>query len=409
VKIAYFAPEIPALSATFVYNEILQLESMGTEVVPFSVHEPFSDIQEPEVQKLKQKVQHLYGRSKLSVLKDNVYLLMTQPKCFFQAVKLLLADMWQLGLFSRTAWGQGYRFLFAASLARDLIKNDCSHIHVHFAHVPTDIAMYAAVLSNITFSVTAHANDLFERGWLLSEKVSRSAFFATISEFNRLFLAGLGVDKDKIKIIRCGVDFDKFSARDDFQSQEKIKIGLVGRLVEKKGVDVLIQALKILKDEGLVIELHIAGTGPLQQELLELAQELNFTNTEINFLGSLPHKDVSTFIKSLDIFVLPCKQDKNGDMDGIPVVLMEAMLSGVPVISTELSGIPELVIDTETGLTAEPGNIGAMASVIKKMIDNDTWRDEMSRNAINKVKSDFSLQKNTTKLNTLFKNHIKIT
>ena len=404
MKIAYLAPELPALSATFVYNEILQLQAQGAEVVPFSVHMPTTDFQQAEVQALKQKVHCLYGQSKLSVFKDNVYLLFSRPKQYWQALKLLLADSWQLGLFSRITVGLVYRFLFAASLARSLRNQQCSHLHVHFAHIPTDIAMYAATVANIPFSVTAHANDLFERGWLLPEKVTRSAFFATISEFNKRFLIELGADETKIKIIRCGVDFKQFSVRQNFHTTETIKLGLIGRLVEKKGVDVLLRALRILKGESFSIELHIAGSGSLQQELSQLADELDLTENDVQFLGALPHKEVAAFINSLDVFVLPCKKDKNGDMDGIPVVLMEAMLSGVPVISTKLSGIPELVIDHETGLIAEPDNVVSLVNAIKQMIENSVLREEMITKAIDKVKSDFSLQNNTRNLYALFAN-----
>lgn len=407
MKIAYLAPVVPALSATFVYNEILQLEAMGTEVIPFSVHEPVSGINEPAVQHLQERVKHLYGQSKLLVLKDIFNLLFMHPIFFVRAFNLLLKDIWQVGVFSRTAMGMVYRFVFAARFSRMVRNDDCSHIHVHFADVPTDIAMYAAAFANITFSVTAHANDIFERGWLLPEKIARSAFFATISEFNKRFLVELGCDDKKIQIIRCGVDFNKFSARESFESGTKIKIGMLGRLVEKKGTDVLIEALAILKKENIAIELQVVGSGPLSQILLQLTQKLKLANEDIKFLGALPHKDVGEFIKSLDIFILPCKKDSKGDMDGIPVALMEAMLLGVPVISTELSGIPELIVDNTTGLTALPGDKKSLISAIKKMIEDDGLREKMSMNAIEKVKKEFSLQKNTIQLNQLFQSVIK--
>jgi len=403
VKIAYLAPEIPALSATFVYNEILTLEAMGTEVVPFSVHKPSGDINEPAVQKLQQKVHCLYQQPLLSVFKDVVLLFLTHPQNSFKALMLLFSDMWTLGLLSRTSWGLGYRFLYSANLARRIIKNECSHIHVHFAHVPTDIAMYAAVFSNISFSVTAHANDLFERGWLLSEKVSRSAFFATISEFNQRFLVGLGVDKEKVKIIRCGVDADKFSMRLGFVRNTRVKLGLVGRLVEKKGVDTLINAVSLLKQQGILFELYIAGSGPLEDELKLHVQQLGLDSDEVVFLGVIAHKDVAEFITSLDAFVLPCKQDRQGDMDGVPVVLMEAMLSGVPVISTELSGIPELVINKETGLLVKPNDERGLADAIIAIINQDELRVNMINNAISKVSSEFSLVGNVKKLYELLK------
>jgi glycosyltransferase involved in cell wall biosynthesis len=408
MKIAYLAPELPALSATFVYNEILQLEALGTEVIPFSVHVSSSDIREPRVKALAEKTFNLYAQSKLSVLKDNFKMLIKHPVRYLKTMGMLCADMWRVGLFSRTARGLGYRMMFSASLATHLINKKCDHLHVHFAHIPTDIAMYASSLSNIPYSVTAHANDIYERGWLLKEKVQRSAFFATISEFNKRYLATQGVDLDKIKIIRCGVDPAQFSRREEFVSNSTPKIGVIGRLVGKKGIDTLINAVALLKKQGQAVALHIAGSGPLENTLKQLVMQNDLTESKVNFLGPIPHSEVAGFIKSLDMFVLPCKQDENGDIDGIPVVLMEAMLSGVPVISTELSGIPELVINNETGLIAEPDNINALASVIIQMINDQTLREKISYNAVIKVKDDFSLYNNTSKLNDLFRNNTKV-
>lgn len=404
MKIAYLAPEIPALSATFVYNEILQLEALGTQVVPFSVHEPVSDFQDVVVQKLKQRVLCLYGKSKLEVIKDNIFLFFTQPRRYIYTLRLLVSDVTKLGLFSRTAMGLIYRFLFAGVLAKELLNNQCSHIHVHFAHVPTDIGMYAASIAGISFSVTAHANDIFERGWLLEEKVERSAFFAAISEFNKRYLAAQGINVDKVCISRCGVDFDQFTRRQTHQPSKKIVVGVVARLVEKKGLDTLVHSLERLKNQGEKVELLIAGSGPLETELRLLASKLDFTDSDVRFLGAMSHAKVAEFIKSLDIFVLPCKQDVNGDMDGIPVVLMEAMLSGVPVISTNLSGIPELIEDKQTGLLILPGDDQGLANAIATIAHDKILRERIVEAAIVKVKNEFSLVANTESLNYQFKN-----
>ncbi len=404
MKIAYLAPELPALSATFVYNEILQLESLGTQVVPFSVHKAKSNIKEVRVQALVQKTLNLYAQSNLSVITVNIQMLFTHPVRYIKTLGLLCGDMWQVGLFSRTAFGLGYRMMYAASLAKHLMHNKCDHLHIHFAHIPTDIGMYAASLSEIPYSVTAHANDIYERGWLLKQKVERSAFFATISEFNKQYLATKGVALGKVKIIRCGVDPAQFSPRQGFTSGDTIKIGVVGRLVEKKGIDTLINATSILKQQGVDVELNIVGSGPLEAELMALSESKKLNSKDIVFFGAMPHKKVAEFITSLDVFVLSCQIDGNGDMDGIPVVLMEAMLSGVPVISTQVSGIPELVIDRSTGLLVKANDEAALAKAIYCMITDETLRAEIIQNAIVKVSHDFSLAINTRRLHFLFLN-----
>lgn len=402
MKIAYLAPELPSLSATFVYNEILELEAIGTKVIPFSVHNSLSNIQESRVQNLKKRTRVLYVQSKISILKDNGIFFLKNTTQYLKTFKMLCSDMWRVGILSRTALGLGYRYLFAASLAKQLIETECEHIHVHFAHVPTDIAMYAASFSGITFSVTAHANDIFERGWLLKEKVQRSSFFATISEYNKRYLINQGVVAGKLRIVRCGVDAVQFEERKEFISNVPVKIGVVGRLVEKKGIDCLISAVSKLKIQGQQIELFIAGSGPLENDLSELMKIEGLSDNDVHFLGAMPHKQVADFIKSLDMFVLPCKKDNQGDMDGIPVVLMEAMLSGVPVISTELSGIPELVVNQETGLLVRPNNVQELSDAIVCLINNDDLRERMLKKAVFKVKDEFSLQGNTDKLSSMF-------
>jgi len=405
-RLAYLAPEIPSLSATFVYNEIFQLQAMGIEVEAFSVHESGYGADDIQIQQLTEKTFNLYCQPKLSVLMDNIMQLIHFPSRYLKTLSLLIKDIRYIG-FSRTSVGLVYRMFFSAGLARQLQQKECQHLHVHFAHVPTDIAMYAASLSGITFSVTAHANDLYERGWLLKQKVERSSFFATISDFNKQFLKSEGIPLDKIKIIRCGVNIKDFSPRINRKLHAVPKIGAVGRLVEKKGMDVLIKAVAQIKQQGQRVELHIAGSGPMEQTLKQLAEMNGLDAKDIYFWGAMQHSEVEKFIKSLDVFVLPCKQDANGDIDGIPVVLMEAMLSAVPVISTRISGVPELVIDNVTGLLAEPDDEKSLLEKITLMLREEGLRNNMVDKAIDKVKTDFSLQLNTEKLQHLFCNVIE--
>jgi glycosyltransferase involved in cell wall biosynthesis len=402
MKIAYLAPELPALSATFVYNEILQLEKMGTQVIPFSVHRPKGEISDPVIKALKKRVAYLYERPRGSVLKSHFRLLIRSPKRYLTVVLMLLSDMFKLVRSPRNAMGLAFRFFYAASLADDLIRHRCEHIHVHFAHIPTDIAMYAARLTGIGFSVTSHANDLFERGWLLPQKAARSVFFGTISEFNRRFLEQNDVNVNQVEIVRCGVDLTQFHTREMQSISDPVRIGMVGRLVEKKGVDDLIATMALLKQQGVKAVLSIAGSGPLESDLKTLAYELGLNDGSIEFLGPLAHQDVADFIVELDMFVLPCKQDSQGDMDGIPVVLMEAMLSGVPVISTKISGIPELIIDNESGLIVEPSDSEALADAIRQLIEDDKLRKKVVMGAVAKVTTTFSLSGNVEKLNNLF-------
>jgi colanic acid/amylovoran biosynthesis glycosyltransferase len=140
----------------------------------------------------------------------------------------------------------------------------------------------------------------------------------------------------------------------------------------------------------------------LEDSLKSLSDSLGLTKKEVTFLGSIPHAEVAAFMQSLDAFVLPCREDANGDIDGIPVVLMEAMLMGVPVITSKLSGIPELVINQQTGLLVKPNDSDELASAVLSMMGDDKLRERMCAGAVSRVKSEFSLIVNTKILHGMF-------
>ncbi|MBW2706908.1 MAG: glycosyltransferase family 4 protein [Deltaproteobacteria bacterium] len=406
LKIAYLAPEIPALSATFVYNEILDLEKSGYQVVPLSVHQPHSPAEEEALEDLGSRTKYLYLMPKSKMLWDNLHLLVRRPVRYLRVLASAVGDVWRVGLFNRVGLGLLYRFLVAAGVARILLDENCTHLHVHFAHIPTDIAMYAAGMSAVPFSFTAHANDLFERGWLLEKKVRRAKFAVTISEYNRQFLIEKGGPGDKIHVVRCGVDHEAFAAGNARPSNSIPKIGTLGRMVEKKGIDDLIRACQMLKDRNIGFNLEIAGDGPMQSELQALVNDGDLAE-QVHFTGPLAHEQVPRWLQSLDMFVLACKKDRNGDMDGIPVVLMEAMLAGVPVISCRISGIPELIEDGQSGLLAEPGNPAELARVIDRLLSDDNLHNDFRTNAMAKVQAEFELSKNVAVLDKLFREVIR--
>jgi glycosyltransferase involved in cell wall biosynthesis len=406
LKIAYLAPEIPALSATFVYNEILGLEKSGYRVVPLSVHLPHSPAEGEALGDLGSRTKYLYRTPKSKVLRDNLYLLARRPVRYLRVLASAVGDAGRVGLFNRVGLGLLYRFMVAARAARILLDENCTHLHVHFAHIPTDIAMYAAGLSAIPFSFTAHANDLFERGWLLEQKVRRAQFAVTISEHNRQFLIEKGCPENKIHVVRCGVDPGAFAAGHAPPPHPIPKMGTLGRMVEKKGIDDLIRACQILKDQNRAFHLEIAGDGPMQSELQALVSDGDLAE-QVHFKGPLAHEQVPEWLQGLDMFILACKKDRNGDMDGIPVVLMEAMLSGVPVISCRISGIPELIEDGKSGLLAEPENPAELAGAIARLLSDDNLQNDFRTNAMATVQAEFELSKNVAVLDKLFREVIQ--
>jgi glycosyltransferase involved in cell wall biosynthesis len=402
MRIAYLAPEIPALSATFVYHEIIALGSMGFDVLPISVHLPAIPALEEEARILAEQTILLYPQGWRSFLTAAVLCKLRHPCRYLATIAMLLQDMWTLGCCNRAAAGLFYRFLAATRLARILEAHGCRHLHVHFAHVPTDIAMYAARLAGISFSFTSHANDLFERGWLLKEKVARSAQAMTISEYNRRFLVAQGADEGKIAIVRCGVSPGRFSGLREHTAPGALPvIGSLGRLVAKKGFDTLITAAGMLQRSGCRFRLEIAGDGPLREALAAQAEQEGAAGM-ITFLGPVANDRIPSWLAGLNQFVLACRVDAQGDMDGIPVALMEAMASGVPVISTTVSAVPELIEDGRSGLLVPSASPPALAEAIARLLNDTELRARCIAGGRQKIEGEFSEEANAKQLSQLF-------
>ncbi|GAB2516078.1 glycosyltransferase [Microbulbifer agarilyticus] len=392
--IIYLAPEIPGPSSTFVYNEIIELEKLGKKVIPFSIHNVAGKLNDQEVLSIKDRCQYLYSTSATKVIKSNFCILFRSPVRYLSTLATCLADALRCIRQPKVAIGLIYRFLIAGYMSRQLAATGGSHIHCHFTHIATDVAMYVSLLTGIPYSLTAHANDIFQRAYLLKQKGHRASFIATISEFNIHILESHGIAREKLKLVRCGVDASKFPPRSDSTERgTPITIGFLGRLVEKKGVDLLIHAVKQITDSGIELRVEIMGDGPLNTVLRAQAEQSGLASTVV-FGGSLTHDSVSEWYEKIDFFVFPGKVDSHGDMDGIPVVLMEAMMRGVPVIATSVSGIPELVIDGYTGYLSTP-DAGALAETIKRSIfEEDNERQKKTANAIARVETEFNLARN---------------
>lgn len=394
MKIAYLAPEIPALSATFVYEELQGLERRGIAVLPLSVRRPDAPARGQEG--LARRTRVIYDRSKWRLALAGAVCLPFLAG-FGKAWRWLWADMRRCGLLSAAAGKLAFQFLAAGRVARLLKEQGCEHLHAHFVHVPTQIAMYASALARIPFTCTAHANDIFERPLLLAEKAARARCMLTISEHNLAYLKRLGVNERKLALVRCGVNFPPPAGRRRLGRGGRWRIGSLGRLVEKKGMDVLLEAVAALRGGPDEIELEIAGEGPLRWELEALAIRLGL-GQRVRFVGSLPHRAVAAWLGGLDAFVLACRPDSRGDMDGIPVALMEAMSQGVPVVSTRLSGIPELVIDGRTGLLAGPGDSGDLAACIGRLLGSAELRAALAAGAVEHVRAEFGQEVNLDRL-----------
>ena len=393
--VAYLAPELPALSATFVYEELLGLERRGMQIIPISVRRPALPASGQEA--LSARTLVLYGDGPATVVWGGLAALPMFGRRSAKALRWLVKDMTSLGLWRRGTWKLAFQWLAGARLARWLQNQNCQHLHVHFAHVPAQIAMYASAFADIPFTIMAHANDIFERGALLPQKAMRATQLLTISHFNVAYLQTVGVPESRLSVVRCGVSFARRPQAPCFDRKPIYRIGTLGRLIEKKGVDDLLHALANLRSPTWRVELSVAGDGPLRAALEAQVRVLGVAD-RVRFEGALSHSAVTTWLHSLDIFALACKADSNGDMDGIPVALMEAMSQQVPVVSTRLSGIPELIIDGKTGLLARPADPVDLERAVRELLDDPDLRATLADAAMHHVETEFGQNLNLDRL-----------
>lgn len=267
----------------------------------------------------------------------------------------------------------------ACHWAHGLRGQSVPHIHSQWAHAGASVAMYGAALLGTSFSFTGHAADLFRERAALKSKIQAADFIVCISEFHRQFYLSEGADPDKLIIGYCGIDTRHFSpVRTPRAPGAPLRILSSGRLVDKKGFNVLIDALALLRDRGLAFEAVIAGSGPLENALRAQIRAHNL-GALVTLTGeALKQEDIPAFMASGDVYTLACQRAPDGDIDGLPQMLMEAMACGLPAVSTDLVGIPDLIKDEETGLLIPPENASSLADALHRFDTDPTLADRLA-------------------------------
>lgn len=403
LKIAYLAPELGALTSTFIYREVEALRQRGVSIALFSTTRPDTGRISEEAQPVVAETQYLYDASKPAIAVSALTRFVRHPVRFAHALTLLVRD----AVMAQTPSAPDrlkmlWHFLLGCRLAAELELRGIRHVHAHFAHVPAAIAMYAGLLAGIPFSFTAHANDLFERGTALREKVRRAAFTAVISNYNRRFLEEAGCVTDRIHVVHCGLDVTRYEFRAAPPGNTPPLLFSVGRFVEKKGFHVLVEALALLKTRDARFRCLIAGDGPLYAEVRKRGQAAGLRE-DLEMPGAMPQERVKALLDTADAFVLPCVVAKSGDRDGIPVALMEAMALGVPVVSTHVSGIPELIRDGENGLLVKAEDPEALAQALGRILREPQLRESLARRARTTIETQFNLETIAANLECLFR------
>ena len=403
-SVVYVASYLPRRSETFVYREILGLRDAGWRITPVSLHEPDRDLGDPTVDELADQAMPIYAAGAASLARAVLAELVTHPIRSLSTLFTAAADA--LGPEPRTPTERAKICLQGAAslrLARVAREAGATHIHAHFAHVPATFAMYAARQLHIPFSFTGHANDLFANRSLLVAKLRRAAFVACISEWHREHYRSVlpTISDDRLVVIRCGVDTDKFTPRDDEANSLPARVVAVARCVRKKGLDILIEAVANLRAHDANVTAVIVGDGPELENLRRLAVERGVAD-HVRFTAALPNHMVRAELAEADVFCLPCRVDEAGDRDGIPVVLMEAMACGVPVVAGDLPAIRELVEDTVTGRLVPADDPATLAEVLASFLEDRPSATALGRAGRRRVVEEFGLRPNVDRLIAAF-------
>lgn len=403
-RIIYLVKMFPRLSETFIVNEAWELRRRGLDLRILSLLRPSGEIQSDRALALARDSVVLPDpgtrQGARSLLRDQIWLAKRFPVRYHRSL-LLVARR-----FSSSAWK---RFFQAGAVARYAVESEAAHIHAGFAHVPASVAFWASRMTGIPFSFAAHAKDLYlsDRRSLL-HKMNAARFVHTCTEANGEYLRGLGSTTPVI-VAYHGVDLSAWTDLDEQpRAGDKKRLLAVGRLVPKKGFETAIEALAILRRGGHEIELDLVGDGPERSKLRELADRHGL-NGAVLFHGSRPPHALREHYANADVMVLPSIQLANGDRDGIPNVLVEAMAMGVPVVSTRVSAIPELVRDGETGLLANPRDPVELADAIAKAIADPAASRERARLARLDVEERFDLRRNSARLADTLLRHARPT
>jgi colanic acid/amylovoran biosynthesis glycosyltransferase len=411
-RVAYIVSRFPHASETFIVRELDALRAQGVELELRSLFAPVPGAVHPRARPWMSELRRPDARTGVAALAG-------------WALRRPLRLAATLGAICRGYGRNPSRLVralatlpLAAAHARELERTSVAHVHAHYATYPALAAWVVWRLTGIPYSFTAHAHDLYVDQSLLARKLADARFAVAISEFNRRFLARYGSDAvTPVHVVHCGVE----PAAYPFEPRQPAAEGpvaalCVASLQEYKGHRYLLEALargnqprgaagEAGTEEGRAgdalqrIQLELVGDGELRERLEALVAELGLDG-RVCFRGSLPEPEVAALLERADLFVLPSVVAGDGQMEGLPVALIEALACGLPAVSTRLSGIPELIRDGETGVLAEPADAADLARVLARLLAGSPELDLGAGRQL--VEREFDVDRSAARLRELF-------
>jgi colanic acid/amylovoran biosynthesis glycosyltransferase len=390
-RIGYVLKMYPRFSETFIVNEILAHEAAGQEIEIFSLRPPIDGRFHESLARVRAPVTYLPGSG-------------IKATDLWDAFSGAAHEIPNFAAALDAAWGEDMRDVYQAVILASVARaRGITHLHAHFASSATSVARLAARLANLPYTFTAHAKDIFHESVQpddLQRKLNDAAAVITVSDFNLAFLrATYGPAAARVERVYNGLDLAQFPY--ESPAARPVTIIAVGRLVEKKGFADLIDACAHLRTRGRAFQCAIVGAGPLEAELQAQIDRCGLGD-RVRLLGPRPQGEVRQLIQSAAVFAAPCVIGSDGNRDGLPTVLLEAMALGTPCVATDVTGIPEVLRDGETGLMTPQHEPAALATRIERLLDDSSLRVRLSGAARQLIEAEFDISVNAGRIREIF-------
>ena len=390
-EVAYLFERFPSFGQTFCYREVAELERQGIKVHVFSIRRPTDEPAQDWDPAIVERVHYLPEEKPLVAEVDRVL----KTKAVSAEVRAAVKD-----------WGRQSDFLRlyqAVYVGVRLQEKGLRHLHAHFAGMAARTAWWINEFFGIRYSFTAHANDIFApRDFVISlaKLFDRAATVVTVSDYAvRLLCERFPESGAKIQRVYNGVDLSRFSVT-DFASTPP-EIVSVGRLIEKKGFSDLISACRVLYSRNRTFRCRIIGEGPLEESLRAQIAAAGL-NESVQLTGPQTQAEIAARLAHATVFALPCTREADGGMDNLPTVIMEAMAAGLPVISTPLAGVPEMVMDGTNGELVPERDPPALAAGIERLLDDPARARQLGERGRQIAREKFSIETSVRQLREIF-------
>src|SRR5436309_5948585 len=401
--LGYVVSRYPRYSETFIVNEILDHERTGRTIEIFALRPSIDSHFQDLISQVRAPVHYVYLPGE-GLTPEQLTGSLLSAGVFWNVIQEASASVPGLWSALEAARGEEIREVYQAVVLARLVRDKgIGHLHAHFAGRPTTVARLASHFAGIPYTFTAHANDLFNNSTRpddVRRKLADAAVAVTVSDYNAAYLrATFGAAAERVQRIYCGLDLARL--RYESPQDRPPWIVAVGRLVEKKGFADLIEACAILARRGRSFGCRIIGTGMLDAPLRALVARLGLEKI-VQLAGPRPQRAVIEAVQGAAALVLPCVVCEDGDRDGLPTVILEAMALGTPCVSTDVTAIPEAVRDGDTGLAVAQHDPDALAAAIERLLSDPALRVRLAVNARQLIERDFDVRRNAARLRAVF-------